>query len=63
MEYYILSNGDTFAAFYNSGAVYKAECASDAQQFSSVESANTCLQYELKYLPGFSVYKVEITPV
>lgn len=63
MDYYVLSNGRSFAAFYNSGAVYQAENVADAQPFSSVKSANECLQEELKYLQGFKVYQVSITPV
>ena len=63
MEYYILSDGQSFAAYYNSGAIYKAANVSDAQEFDSIEEARECLKEENKYLQGFSVYSVKISPV
>ena len=62
-DFYVLSNGKEFAAFYNSGAVYKTEDFSEANHLSTFESADRWLKEESKYLQGFSVYQVSITPV
>ena len=44
MDYYVLSNGRSFAAFYNSGAVYQAENVADLLEIET-EIADT--QYEI----------------
>lgn len=62
-DLYVLSNGKEFAAFYNSGAIYKTECWGDAVSFDNPEAAGRCLKEESKLLQGFSVHRVSITPV